>query len=75
MDRVRKPKAELEVLCVNALRAKLGMHDLRTVQVIPYSGLQSWTWEVSEFRGDVAPVAFQDAIEEVRKLQQMYDLE
>lgn len=74
MDRVSKSRAELEALCVDALRLKPGMHGLRAVRITRYSGQEGWTWEVADFQGEVKLVAFQDAIEVVRKLQQMYDL-
>ncbi len=67
-QRERRTKPEIEALCLEALRKRLGLHDISYVRVRPYSGPKSWTWELDEVGPDAGEKALADAIDEVAAL-------
>jgi len=73
-QREKKSSIELEALCLNVLRRRNGLEGLKKVWVGAYRGKLGFTWEITLYDGDVGPQAIIDALPEVRKLQQAYDL-
>jgi hypothetical protein len=73
-EREKLPAAEIERLCLAALRASLGLGETTEVRVGPLNDSSSFTWEMVSITPVPDPIAFDNALNVIRPLQGAYDL-
>jgi hypothetical protein len=75
MQRKKLPAQEIEALCVAALKCCMGLHEVISAKIRPYRGEKSWTWELRSVDPEPPKLALEDAMPEINKLQQLFDLD
>jgi hypothetical protein len=74
-QRKRLKSAEIEALCVKALKTQNGLRQVSYANIRPYKGGKSWTWELYDAGPGAGPLALNDAkLAVIAKFQGEYDL-
>ncbi|MGA2492596.1 MAG: hypothetical protein ABSF67_06550 [Roseiarcus sp.] len=75
IERKKLSAQKIEARRLEALHRRLGLKHISHVKIGPYSGPKNWTWDLLEAGPGASVNALRDAIEDVRKLQQEFDLD
>ncbi|MDQ0392664.1 hypothetical protein [Labrys monachus] len=73
-DREKLSAAEIERICLYALRASPGLADIEEVRVGPLSDSSGFTWKLISITPVPEPIAYDNALHAIRPIQGAYDL-
>jgi hypothetical protein len=76
-ERPQLAASEIEEELLRELQKLPTLHDTQSVTIRPFSGPQSWTWELDRIEPEIGPEQskFVDVTAVVAQLQQQFDLD